>query len=698
MKEEQRQKKNQTETVAKTVSHATVPCAQPQENRPEQQDGQASLGDYQDFSPVRRGSAWKRGIEAGATAGEVQGQAPEPVSCLDTLKGGCSVEQIRLNMSGGRTTMDRITENLLSEFSKHNQIENLKESKQFEHFAAYITTKKHYPQSFDTSELVTGKGDDIGIDSISILVNGQLVTDEAEMLEQASRTADLDVTFIFVQAETSSSFEAAKIGTFGFGVADFFKEVPKLPRNELIETAARIQSVIYDFSNKFRRQKPLCRLYYVTTGKWLDQPALVVRSESVKSDLMETGMFREVEFIPVGSENVQKYYRQATNGISREFDFPKKISLPKMQGVKESYVGYLPALEYLSIIRDDDGSVVRGLFYDNVRDWLDSNDVNDEIRASIASDDKERFALMNNGVTIIARTCITTGDKVYIEHFSIVNGCQTSHSLHEESEHLDSTVMVPIRLICTQDDQIINSIIRATNRQTQVSEEQFFALEEFSKELEEYFNAFQGSKRLYYERRTDQFSSASVEKTRRVSPANMIKAYAAMFLREPLKAAKDYAALKASVGKDIFAKGQRMEAYYVAAFTLYKLEFLFRNSRLSPKFKPAKFNILMAVPYLVKPGHLPPDNSHELRRLCESLMETLGDPTLADELIFKAARAIYATAKGNLDRDAIRTQDFTNKLVAELSDPAKIADGWSSVVLPASFSIAIDIDELLKDF
>jgi len=55
----------------------------------------------------------------------------------------------------------------------------------------------------------------------------------------------LDVTFVFVQAERSSNFDSAKIGTFGFGVLDFFRETPSLKRNEKIAEAAAIMAAIY---------------------------------------------------------------------------------------------------------------------------------------------------------------------------------------------------------------------------------------------------------------------------------------------------------------------------------------------------------------------------------------------------------------------------------------------------------------------
>lgn len=120
--------------------------------------------------------------------------------------------------------MDRITSALLTEFSQDNGIQSLPEDTRFERFASYLVVSPHLADSFDTADIATGAGSDTGIDAIAIVVNGTLVTDQELVKELVETNGYLDVTFIFVQAERSSSFEGSKIGTFGYGVMDFFKE------------------------------------------------------------------------------------------------------------------------------------------------------------------------------------------------------------------------------------------------------------------------------------------------------------------------------------------------------------------------------------------------------------------------------------------------------------------------------------------
>src|SRR5256885_1171074 len=123
--------------------------------------------------------------------------------------------------------MDRISESLLNEFSAENGIGLLPEDKRFEHFCSYVIVRRLHSETFDSEDIVTGSGNDTGIDGVAILVNGSLVTD-TDTLEEQSGAGYLDATFVFVSAERSANFDASTVGRFGFGVMDFFKEQPSM--------------------------------------------------------------------------------------------------------------------------------------------------------------------------------------------------------------------------------------------------------------------------------------------------------------------------------------------------------------------------------------------------------------------------------------------------------------------------------------
>lgn len=559
--------------------------------------------------------------------------------------------------------MDRVSESLLTEFSNERGIATLPEEKRFEHFVCFMTVGRHYSETFDTEDILVG--DATGIDGIAIIVNGILITD-VESLEEIDSAGEFDVTFVFAQADRGPSFDAAKIGNFGFAVSDFFKEQPTLPRNEEVSAAAEIMSAVYKRSTKFKRGNPACRLYFATTGTWAGDSVLEGRRKTVTDDLVATNLFRDVTLTPLGADGIQKLYRQTKNAIEREFVFENRVTIPDVPGVTQAYLGFVPVPELMKIVADDNGEMIGSLFYSNPRDWQDYNEVNSEIKDTLKSSDKSRFVLMNNGITIIARDVRPTGNKFVIEDYQIVNGCQTSHVLFEQADKSDKSVAVPVRLIGTQDENVVNAIIRATNRQTQVTEDQFFALQEFPKQLEQFFQTFPVPQRLYYERRSRQYDRLAIEKTRVITQPNVIKAFAAMFLQEPHRTTRNFSALKDKVGKEIFGKGHRMEPYYASAFALYKLEYLFRNGKLEPKYKAARFHILLAVRLLGNPSPLPRFmNSYEMEVYCKPILTALWDPNKCDELIGSAAGIVDAAVGSNFNRDNIRTEPTTKNVIAE---------------------------------
>jgi hypothetical protein len=151
-----------------------------------------------------------------------------------------------------------------------------------------------------------------------------------------------------------------------------------------------------------------------------------------------------------------------------------------------------------------------------------------------------------------------------------------------------------------------------------------------------------------------------------ITQPNVIKAFAAMFLDEAHRTTRNYSAPKDKVSKEIFGKGHKLEPYYTAAFALYRLEYLFRNGKLEPKYKPARFHILLAVRLLGSSALLPRYmNSHEMERYCKTLLETLWDATKSDELIALAAAAVDEATGSNFDRDNIRTEPTTKRVVGQ---------------------------------
>jgi len=508
----------------------------------------------------------------------------------------------------------------------------------------------------------------------SIIVNGSLITDPEEIKAIADASTYLDTTFIFVQAERSSSFDMRKIGQIGFGIQDFFSDHPKLVQNDNIKLMARIMNEIFIRGSQFKRGNPQCYVYYITTGRWVDDQNLVARRDAVINDLKNLNIFRKVEFECLGAERIQELYRLSKNAIQKEIVFTDRTVLPELHGVEQAYLGLLPTTEFLKLVENENEEMIGSIFYDNVRDWQEWNPVNLGMRETIEDPTKKcYFPLLNNGITIVARQVIPTGNRFVIEDYQVVNGCQTSYVLHEMREKLSADILIPIRLIETKDPEIRNSIIKATNRQTQVTDDQLFALSDFPKSLESYFPTFEAKKRLYYERRSKQYSGqSSIEKVRIIDQRSLVRAFASIFLELPHRTTRNYKLLQKSFGVEIFNKDHKLEPYYVAAYAHYRLDYLFRSQVIASKLKPARYHLLLAFRLLATNIPLPLLNSNEMQRYCESLMEILWDDDKTKEIFEEAVTHVTEVAAGNFDRDNIRTETFTQNLIKNIRQSQNI--------------------------
>lgn len=171
----------------------------------------------------------------------------------------------------------------------------------------------------------------------------------------------------------------------------------------------------------------------------------------------------------------------------------------------------------------------------------------------------------------------------------------------------------------------MNKIIKATNRQTEVTDAQLIALNEFHRKLEAFYNTFSGVQRLYYERRSKQYSYGNdIEKTRIVSISMQIKAMASMFFDKPHLASRFFGKLMSSV-EGIFNEQHKLLPYYTSAYTLYKIDYLFRNKLIDIRYRKFKYFILMLIKYDLSTEKIPELNSNKMDKLCENILKVIND-------------------------------------------------------------------------
>jgi len=566
--------------------------------------------------------------------------------------------------------MDVVTQSLLKEFAESQKIGSLSQSDQFEAFINYIVVSDIYPEEFDFNIVATGQGE-FGVDGIAIIVNDAIVDDEEQLDDIIAHNPVLQIQFLFVQAKTSSSFESGELSKFFQAVLDFFKDKASFQQNERVLELQRIKNRLYDSAAKFVRGLPKVALYYATTGTWTDDKNLCAIRDGFLAQTSALHMFAATSFHPLDATKVQKLYFQTKNAFRVSINFSQNLSLPEIPNVRESYIGLLPISEYLKMITDDDGNVRRRLFFDNIRDFQGDTPVNKSIAGTLLSETSIEFPLRNNGVTIVTRKLQRVGPQFTLEDFQIVNGCQTSHVIAANSANENQAIMIPIKIVATEDEEVTRQVIIASNQQNKVDQESFWALDPIHKSIEIYFESKAGDQRLYYERRPGQFNTISgIEKVRIVTKDLLLKVYASVFLEQPNQVGRYYKDLIPLIGKEIFSPSHEVHSYYTAAYIAYRLEFMFRNRRMDTEWKPFRFQIAMAARLILERElNLDPKKKRS-QAYCAAIDTVMADPDQAQVVFEKGTKAITKaiaelTDQGaKLDRRTAKMRDMKDKLRA----------------------------------
>ncbi|MDB5287332.1 MAG: hypothetical protein JWR05_2281 [Mucilaginibacter sp.] len=569
--------------------------------------------------------------------------------------------------------MDKITKSLITELITNQELTSDGESKDFERLVNYSIVSNEYTKTFDINVLTIGDGNDTGIDGLAIIVNGQLVESIEEIDDLLERNNKLEITYLFIQAKTSSNFDSGSINTFIFGVLDFFDDEPKLVRNSDIQKFAEISDFLYNKAPRFR-ENPTIKLFYVTTGKWQDDPNLLAVVNSGRNSLEQKNLFESVSIAVYGAREIANAYRKTKESISTTINFSNRLTLPSINGISQAYIGLLPFEEFKKIVSDDEGNLLN-VFEDNVRDFQgENNDVNSGISLTLNSLDSEIFSVLNNGVTIVASSISPTGDQFTIYDYQIVNGCQSSNVLYNNrnGQYIDK-VQIPIKLIATNDDDVKTRITLATNNQTPIKKEQLAALTDFQRSLEQYFNAHTGDERLYYERRAKQYNNDNtVLKTKIITVPYQIKSFAAMFLNEPHNVTSffGYIVRRLNEGKTpIFNPDHSFAPYYTSAFAYYKLETHFRRRNIDSAYKKVRFHMLMLFRIINENEELPPLNSSKkMDKYCSHLLNILNDDNLSLDAFNKCIKVIDLADFNKEDKQDLKLVSKTKNLYEYVSN------------------------------
>ena len=284
-----------------------------------------------------------------------------------------------------------------------------------------------------------------------------------------------------------------------------------------------------------------------------------------------------------------------------------------------------------------------------------------------SSPSQERFAILNNGITIISPEVKVQNESFTIDKYQIVNGCQTSNVLFDNYNLLSPTSMVTVKVIEATDPDVIADVGRATNSQSKVDETQFLSFSALTRRLERYFDATEDisgkETKLYFERRNGQYANSDVPKRRIFTIAETCRAVGAMFLRKPELAYRYPTKMISSLNEKLLNSKNKESVYYTAALALYRFKSLISAGRIQSKYSIYKWHVLMILGYIAGNGkEMPSIQNKKVDAYCKKIVEICSQTD--DECIelFNRSIAVLDTIGLKESRDEIRSLAYTQSI------------------------------------
>ena len=564
--------------------------------------------------------------------------------------------------------MNQIIRGFLSDHVVEYKIEKYQEKDAFEHFINRCIVTKYTTERFDPKDIMTGKGE-IGIDGIAIVIDKQLITTLEDAEAMYEQEIPRDVNFIFIQAKRSEGFNGGEMSVFSKGVRHFFEPENERPKtNDGIENLIKIKDYIYSQSINSEK-KPTLTLYFACCGNWSEDTNLSNTIDQDKRIFERTGEFENVRYHIVDQNGIITMFKELRRKISKTFNMEKHLSFTPMKGIKESYFGLVKCKDIAEIVSDQMGNLLGNIFEDNVRDFQGYNSVNNEIKNTVLSESQVRFAVLNNGITIIAKDVDVKGDTVRIFDYQIVNGCQSSHVLFDNRKHLKDDAYVLIKIIQVENDDVMDEIVYTSNRQTEVKYEAFTSASKFHKLLQDYYNSMRGEVQLYYERRSKQYDmDKTVDKNRVITLAAQTKDYVAMFLNEPHSTHRYYGEILSSYSKRLYGKDDPPEPYFASAYVYSLVDQIFKATTERRNLRCFRYHICYAIKVLVCEEYDFKEGVRKLKKMAEMIMAVAKSKDDFTRKFNTACSCIEEVLANETERpEALaRRSDFTKKLEQRL--------------------------------
>ena len=266
--------------------------------------------------------------------------------------------------------------------------------------------------------------------------------------------------------------------------------------------------------------------YYITHGSDI-HPNVSGKVAKLEDDINVMFSDAVFGFDFIGARELVEISRREPSRV-RSLEFSEST----IQTDLGSYICLSSLDKYYRFISDS-GALSRSVFEANVRDYQGSVIVNKAIKETLSNTSSEYFWYLNNGVTIITPKATSAGKTLTIEDPQIVNGLQTSYEIYNYFSQLEKQITdnrkVLVRVICDEDDEARERIIRATNSQTSIPPASLRSSDEIHRNIEDYLV----SHGFFYDRKKNYYKNQGKPISKIIGIPYMAQAMMAIILQKP---------------------------------------------------------------------------------------------------------------------------------------------------------------------
>ena len=453
------------------------------------------------------------------------------------------------------------------------------ESTFFEYFSSAQILKNYNLNDDEIDDGLTGGGNDGGCDSIYVFLNGDLIT--ADQIENLYASKGSILNLIIIQAKNTLSFGEDAIMKFKTTSENLLNL-----SNSLESFTQRYNESVIDKFKLFRdvltklirsQIKIIIQYFYVTLASEC-HPNVIQQSEELREKIKLVFPSASVDCTFIGADKLMELYNTDV-----ETSVNIKLSDPAIAlGEKVDYVALINLSTYYKFITDTSGELRKSFFEANVRDYQGKNSVNSSIAETLSQNTREDFWWLNNGITILA-TKVTpiTNRELQLLNPEIVNGLQTSTEIYNYFSRnpslLDSEKRnLLVRIIVPESEESRDSIIFATNNQTNIPKSSLRVTDTIHLQIEMYFK----SRNLFYDRRKNYYKNLKKKSSDIVAVSFLAQCLISIILRKP-----DFARARPSTlltddetYRFLYEDNRDLEVYYKVATLGKKVQHILRNS------------------------------------------------------------------------------------------------------------------------